>query len=521
MNTDVIQKTFVGLFLMVLAFVVGTLVAGNAKEAFLFVSAVAGLFIVIALGRRCWWLIFLAPPLLSLVPLGIVSKLPMAFAAATGIMLYWVLMSMTGAARLCWRSLGWLDFFVFLLAVLFAYSYYCHPVVMGFLGGKGGVAGGSSYIWCIFGILYYVVLSALPCSRQEIDPVLRWAVWIAAISAVLASLWEAFGVGGSEENLGAEMADTRFGMFVGLGQVIILLVVCRYKLWRILVSPLLLGLVLLGLTMVFLSGFREKLVCTAVLVIYVAIIRREFITVALLAGLSYALLIFMSSTGLILSLPFGIQRTLSIVPGVVVSDDVKRGAQHSADWRVEMWGWALDPRTGYIKDYTWGDGFRVDMEVQSRQFRLMYRDKIEGAMGDLRFFAKAGVWHNGSISTIHRMGYVGLGLISLWFIVGLVLIARMCAAYRGTPQQFYYLYYTVPLAELVTKFYASAGGVSFAFQAMTYVALAKQLYVFALEEGRIRPLFSHESYVPRMLRWNEEKKAFDSEASEGASEVRP
>lgn len=521
MNTDVIQKTFVGLFLMVLAFVVGTLVAGDAKEALLFVGAVSGLFIVIALGRRCWWLIFLAPPLLSLVPLGIVSKLPMAFAAATGIMLYWVLLSMTGAARLGWRSLGWLDFMVLLLGVLFAYSYYCHPVVMGFLGGKGGVAGGSSYIWCIFGILYYVVLSALPCSRQELDPVLRWAVWIAAISAVLASLWEAFGVGGSEENLGAEMADTRFGMFVGLGQVIILLVVCRYKLWRILVSPLLLGLVLLGLTMVFLSGFREKLVCSAVLVIYVAIIRREFITVALLAGLSYALLIFMSSTGLILSLPFGIQRTLSIVPGVVVSDDVKRGAQHSADWRVEMWGWALDPRTGYIKDYVWGDGFRVDMGVQSRQFRLMYRDKIEGAMGDLRFFAKAGVWHNGSISTIHRMGYVGLGLISLWFIVGLVLIARMCAAYRGTPQQFYYLYYTVPLAELVTKFYASAGGVSFAFQAMTYVALAKQLYVFALEEGRIRPLFSHESYVPRMLRWNEEKKAFDSEASEGSSEVRP
>lgn len=521
MNTDVIQKTFVGLFLMVLAFVVGTLVAGDAKEALLFVGAVSGLFIVIALGRRCWWLIFLAPPLLSLVPLGIVSKLPMAFAAATGIMLYWVLLSITGSARLGWRSLGWLDFFVFLLAVLFAYSYYCHPVVMGFLCGKGGVAGGSSYIWCIFGILYYVVLSALPCSRQELAPVLRWAVWIAAISAVLASLWEAFGVGGSEENLGAEMADTRFGMFVGLGQVIILLVVCRYKLWRILVSPLLLGLVLLGLTMVFLSGFREKLVCTAVLVIYVAIIRREFITVALLAGLSYALLIFMSSTGLILSLPFGIQRTLSIVPGVVVSDDVKRGAQHSTDWRVEMWGWALDPRTGYIKDYVWGDGFRVDMEVQSRRFRLMYRDKIEGAMGDLRFFAKAGVWHNGSISTIHRMGYVGLGLISLWFIVGLVLIARMCAAYRGTPQQFYYLYYTVPLAELVTKFYASAGDVSFAFQAMTYVALAKQLYVFALEEGRIRPLFSHESYVPRMLRWNEEKKAFDSEASEGSSEVRP
>lgn len=520
MNTDVIQKTFVGLFLMVLAFVVGTLVAGDAKEAFLFVSAVAGLFIVIALGRRCWWLIFLAPPLLSLVPLGIVSKLPMGFAAATGIMLYWVLMSITGAARLGWRSLGWLDFMVVLLACLFAYSYYCHPVVMGFLGGKGGVSGGSEYIWCVFGILYYVILSALPCSRQEIDPVLRWAVWIAAISTVLSSLWNLLGVGGSGEDLGAEMTGTRFGLFVGLGQVIILLIACRYKLWRILVSPLLLGLVLLGLAMVFLSGFREKLVCTAVLVIYVAIIRREFITVTLLAGLTYALLIFMSSTELMLSLPKGIQRTLSIVPGVEVSDDVKRGAQHSADWRVEMWGWALDPRTGYIKDYTWGDGFRVDMEVQSRQFRMVYRDKIQGAQGDLRFFAKAGVWHNGSITTIHRVGYVGLVLISLWFMSGLVLIARMCVAYQGTPQQFYYLYYTVPLAELVTKFYASAGGVTFAFQAMTYVALAKQLYVFALQEGRIQPLFSHDAYVPRMLRWNEEKKEFDSGSTEASSEVR-
>lgn len=510
MNTDVIQKTFVGLFLMVLAFVVGTLVAGNAKEAFLFVSAVAGLFIVIALGRRCWWLIFLAPPLLSLVPLGIVSKLPMAFAAATGIMLYWVLLSMTGAARLCWRSLGWADFMVLLLACLFAYSYYRHPVVMGFLGGKDGVAGGSTYIWCIFGILYYVTLSSIPCSRKDLDPVLHWAVWISAISAVLSSLWEVLGVGGSGEELRSEMTDTRFSLFVGLGQVIILLIVCRYKLWRILVSPLLLGAVLLGLAMVFLSGFREKLVCTAVLVIYVAVIRREFITVTLLAAATYALLIFMSSTQLILSLPFGIQRTLSIVPGVVVSDDVKRGAQHSADWRVEMWGWALDPRTGYIKDYTWGDGFAVDMKMQSRQFRMMYRDKMESAQGDLRFYAKAGQWHSGPISTIHRIGYVGLGIVSIWFLVCLVLVARTCAAYQGTPQQFYYLYYTVPLAELVTKFYASAGGSSFAFQMMTYAALAKQLYVFALEEGRIKPLFSRSSYVPRMLRWNEEKKEFAS-----------
>lgn len=520
MNTDVIQKTFVGLFLMVLAFVVGTLVAGNAKEAFLFVSAVAGLFIVIALGRRCWWLIFLAPPLLSLVPLEIVSKLPLGFATAVGIAMYWMLLSITGSARLVWRSLGWLDFMVLLLAGLFAYSYYCHPVVMGIFGGKDGVAGGSAYIWCVMGILYYVILSALPCSRQEIDPVLRWAVWISAISAVLSSLWEVLGVGGSGEELRSEMSDTRFSLFVGLGQVIILLIVCRYKLWRILVSPLLLGAVLLGLAMVFLSGFREKLVCTAVLVIYVAVIRREFITVTLLAAATYALLIFMSSTQLILSLPFGIQRTLSIVPGVVVSDDVKRGAQHSADWRVEMWGWALDPRTGYIKDYTWGDGFRVDMEVQSRQFRMVYRDKIQGALGDLRFFAKAGVWHNGLITTIHRVGYVGLVLISLWFMAGLVLIARMCVAYQGTPQQFYYLYYTVPLAELVTKFYASAGGVTFAFQAMTYVALAKQLYVFALQEGRIQPLFSHDAYVPRMLRWNEEKKEFDSGSTEASSEVR-
>lgn len=510
MNTDVIQKTFVGLFLMVLAFVVGTLVAGDAKEAFLFVSAVAGIFIVIALGRRCWWLIFLAPPLLSLVPLGIVSKLPMGFAAATGIMLYWVLLSITGSARLGWRSLGWLDFMVVLLACLFAYSYYCHPVVMGFLGGKGGVSGGSEYIWCIFGILYYVTLSSIPCSRKDLDPVLHWAVWISAISAVLSSLWEVLGVGGSGEELRSEMTDTRFSLFVGLGQVIILLIVCRYKLWRILVSPLLLGAVLLGLAMVFLSGFREKLVCTAVLVIYVAVIRREFITVTLLAAATYALLIFMSSTQLILSLPFGIQRTLSIVPGVVVSDDVKRGAQHSADWRVEMWGWALDPRTGYIKDYTWGDGFAVDMKMQSRQFRMMYRDKMESAQGDQRFYAKAGQWHSGPISTIHRIGYVGLGIVSIWFLVCLVLVARTCAAYQGTPQQFYYLYYTVPLAELVTKFYASAGGPAFAFQMMTYAALGKQLYVFALEEGRIKPLFSRSSYVPRMLRWNEEKKEFAS-----------
>lgn len=512
MNSGVIQKTFIAIALIVLAFVGGSLVADGKQEGLGFVVAVAGFFAVIALGRRCWWLIFLVPPILNLFSFDILEKVPVGYVLSAGIMVYWCVLCTIGSAGMTWRSLWWMEAALALLVALFAYSYYCHPVIMGFLAERGTrIVGGSGYLWCLFGMIYYISVSALPCTRQELTKVLGYAVLLIAVSATInAGLNLARGGNEAGASLGEQMGETRFTALGEVGKVICLLIVCRFRLLKVLLSPHWLFVFLLGVGMVFLSGFRTHFVVLALMIIFIALVRREYIMLALVALLSYGSIIFLSSSRLMLDLPMGIQRTLSIVPGAQVSENASRDAEHSSDWRVVMWEWAMDPRTGYIRDYTWGDGFGVDMEEQARFLRRAYRYKVEGALGDPRKFAASGTWHSGIISTIHRMGYVGLVVLSIWFACGLLLIFRACSAYNGRKEQFLYLYFTIQCLNDIGPFYLSVHGPAAGAKVISYFVVAKLLYCYAREEGLLRPLFSRETYVPRMLRWKEEKGLADA-----------
>lgn len=507
MNSGVIQKTFIAIALIVLAFAGGSLVADGKQEGLGFVVAVAGFFAVIALGKRCWWLIFLVPPILNLFSFDILEKVPVGYVLAAGIMAYWCVLCTIGYASVSWRSLWWMEAALVLLVVLFAYSYYSHPVIMGFLAERGTrIVGGSAYLWCLFGMIYYVSVSALPCTRQDLTKVLGYAVLLIVVSATInAALNLVRGGGEGDMSLGEQMGETRFTALGEVGKVICLLIVCRFRLLKILLSPHWLILFLFGVGMVFLSGFRTHFVVLTLMIIFIALIRREFVMLAMVALLSYGSVIFLSSSRLMLDLPMGIQRTLSIVPGSKVDEKAARNAEHSSDWRVVMWEWAMDPRTGYIRDYTWGDGFGVDMEEQSRFLRRAYRDKVQGALGDQRMFAAAGTWHSGIIATIHRLGYVGLVVLSIWFACGLFLIFRACSAYNGHKEQFLYLYFTIQCLNDIGPFYLAVHGPTAGAKVISYFVVAKLLYCYAREEGLLRPLFSRDTYVPRMLRWREEK----------------
>lgn len=498
MESGVIQKTIVAFVLIVLAFIAGSMVAESRAGSLIFVGAVASVAFVVMLGRRCWWLIFLAPPLLNLVPLGIVQRMPVGFAVGGAVMMYWIMLSMIGAVRMKWRSLPVMDFVVALVFLLFVYSYICHPVIMGYFADfDETVVGGQEYLWCAFACIYYISLSLIPCSKSELERVLRWSLWLVVVFSVLSTLQS---VSQSSVSALAESAATkRFALFSGVGMVMVLITICRYRIIEILLSPVRMGILVAGALMVLMCGFRETFVMMVCVMLFVAAIRREFVSVSALAALMYGAVLLLSSTEVIKDMPFGIQRSLSIIPGVEVDRAVERETRHSSSWRVVMWKWALDPRTGYIRDYVWGDGFGVDMAEDARSMRSQYRGTSNDPQLNKRF-ARTGTWHNGPITAIHRVGIVGLCVLSLFILCSLCIVARACHAYQGQRVQFYYLYFLAPIAGGVAVFYLSAGTIPGVFGLMTQAALGKVVYCIAREEGVLKPLFSRKIYVPLIQR---------------------
>lgn len=498
MESSVIQKTIVALVLVVLAFIAGSMAAESRTDSLFFVGGVAALAFVIMLGRRCWWLIFLAPPLLSLVPLGVVRRMPVGFAVGGAVMIYWVVLTLIGAVRMRWRSLAAMDLIVVAVLVYFVCSYVRHPVIMGYFAGfDDQEVGGQEYLWCICACVYYASLSLIPCSRPELERVLRCSLILVVLMSIMSTMK------GMSDTSAVEIAQnavsTRFGLFVGIGTVMVMLIVCRYRIIETLFSPLKLGVLLVAFVLIILGGTRGALLSLVCTVGVVAFIRREVIVLSVLAALSYGSVLLMSSTGTIKELPFGIQRSLSIIPGVEVERAVEREVSHSSSWRVVMWKWALDPRTGYIRDYVWGDGFSVDMDAVARSKRAQYRGESDDPQLHKRF-ARTGTWHSGPITVIHRLGIVGLVMLVLLMLCGLVVICRACGAFQGQKIQFYYLYFLAPLGGSVAHFCLSAGTIGGVFGMMTYFALGKVVYCMARDEGLLKPLFSRKEYVPLVQR---------------------
>ena len=57
--------------------------------------------------------------------------------------------------------------------------------------------------------------------------------------------------------------------------------------------------------------------------------------------------------------------------------------------------------------------------------------------GDRDYFARTGTWHSGVITSIHRIGWVGLGIISCVYLYGAYLVFRNNAVVLSNPNDNY------------------------------------------------------------------------------------
>lgn len=497
MNATAIRNVIVAIVLVLFCILIGSYAAEDKNVSTIMVAGIIGIIIMVVMGRKTWALLYLLPPLVGFLPLGILERLPAGFLVAGFVLGYWTLMWIMGYVRFKWRALPALDFIVLAIFLYYALTYYWHPVSINALGIEAEYVGGKEYVWCLLAVIYYVTLSCIPCSYEDLYGVLRKAMFLVVGTTVFVAVSGMFNMvtaGALQENMG----NSRFSLFSQLGIVAFLIAFSKKTFHEILTSPKYIIILMLCCVAVVISGWREKLVMFGAMFIAVCHIKRELVYLAFFVLAAYGSLLYLSEEKVVEEhFPFGMQRTLSILPGVQISDEVRKDVEHSAEWRKVMWRWALDPRTGYIQDYVWGDGFGQSVGDLNRVSVSLMRGTIE--RGDQERFASSGTWHNGPILAIHRTGIVGLALITITFLYGAFLIVRVCRAYRGTPMFTVAVLFTCMFFGEMAHFYLSCGVIFKFFDDFVYLALAKVLYCIAREEGIIVPVFSKGRYNPMLI----------------------
>lgn len=506
MPNTIVKNVLACLILVVLCIVIGAEAAEDSKSSVGIIIALVGICFMLWVGKRSWALIYLMPPLLSLIPLpGRFASIPLAYTIGSVVLVYWFVMWGMGYVKFRWRGLLLLDLVVFGLFFYMVASYVRHPVSMGVLGFETEYVGGKEYVFALTGTLFYLAISVIPCTYAQLVRVLTWTVKICigmAVLFVFLAVTGVYGGGMDLEQLTDEATGSRFSLFSTLGAYGIYLVYGQYPFGRVLFSPRLLLYCFLSGVAILISGWREKMVSNAFVIVALSFIKRELWCMMLLLTGVYGVLLFLSHEEIVKEFPYGMQRCLTVLPGIEVSDEAGKSARHSSEWRIEMWRWALDPRTRYINDYVWGDGFGLSTDYLRRETIAAMR----GKQGDIREqFVVTGVWHSGVITSIHRLGYVGLALITLVNVVAFCLMLRTCKALRGNSLYLPSLFFALPLIGEMAHFYISAGTIVKFYKSFVYIAMIKLLYCVAREQGLLIPWMRRQHYVPLVIQEHENR----------------
>ncbi len=515
MDSGAFKTVIIGFILVVLAFMLGSQTVESTKNAAMMLAGGAGLFLLLVAGRRCWWLLFILPPLMAVAPLGALKAVPPPFLLAAVVLVYWLIMWSMGYVRLAWNGAIWVDLLVGLFFAYIVASYVRNPVSIGVLTDDletGDVlVGGKAYVLAVGAVLYYLLLSILPLRLPDLHQALKFAYLARFVGVLLGAILAHFS---AEEALADRLDEGRVSGTLQLGAFIIISVACAWPLSRILLSPWRLGLLGVGFLGVLLSGFRSQFVLQAGAVAYMALVWRQCVLALLVGCAALGVIYTASSSGLLHSLPYGAQRALYILPGVDIERGIAGEAQHSSDWRFEMWEWALDPRTGYIKDYVWGDG----MGLSSRELQLQNVNISRGRVnyGNNEYFAERRLWHSGVISSIQDVGIVGLVMILMLYAAGIIMFWRIASRLRGSSLGFFIMFFTLSIVPSAVGYFASAGTLRGFMTSFVQIALLKLVYSLMQREGMLEPLFQRRSYIPLAIR--EHEKAV---GQGGGSALRP
>jgi hypothetical protein len=189
---------------------------------------------------------------------------------------------------------------------------------------------------------------------------------------------------------------------------------------------------MLSLLAILLSGFRSSLFTAFVFIglsTYFRKRKQDLLIFVLLGSIGLAVLGL--GNGRLFNLPLAAQRALSFLPGnwnpIAVED-----ARGSSEWRFEMWRMVLR-EDKWINNKVLGDGFgftKYDLAIMEA-----YREGGAGFVGASRQegFMIVGSYHNGPLSTVRYVGFVGLAFFYVLIILLAVRGWRLVRESYGSP----------------------------------------------------------------------------------------
>jgi hypothetical protein len=304
--------------------------------------------------------------------------------------------------------------------------YLRNPVGTRALGSE--MVGGKPYLDVATAVLAYWVLQHITITVKES----RWIPWLMAAGSTavtflgmltkhftflvpyIAPLYSGIDVGAyMAEQTGTEYKETRQSSFFGLATLsgvlmsffrpLQLLLFLR-PFWSIILYATIAG--------VLLSGFRTGVIYLVVLIILNSYFyggMKDVVRLVVMMLLAVFLAVFLQTSGF--PIPPAAQRSLSFIPAPWDAD-VKRDAETSTKWRLEMWQIALQSDK-YIRNKILGDGF--GFSTYELQIQLQQAWGGKGYIGAETTEAQlvTGAYHSGPISSIRYVGVIGLIIFTI------------------------------------------------------------------------------------------------------------
>jgi hypothetical protein len=465
-----INNRQLGLILVTGLGILFALFAGNyvAEEDYTPIAAVlGGLMVLVAFfglgssGNLIIPICFGLTGQISLLPLPF-SVRQLAVVLASGVFISGLIFK----SRMKNASVESVDYLAWFNIVWLGIVFFRNPVGINALGTN--LVGGKPYVDFTLGVMSYVILS-----RQEVTPkqarfIVLGTVWLSIFVSVIATIvffkpelgaflgkfYSEFGSFGIAENQIVEVGETRLGALQGSGMTLITYCACMVNPMSM-IAPgkwKYLGLYIMGFLMVMLSGFRSAFF-NAILITGLSCMLRDRIEGLAKIVFSISVLgsvfILLSYTNI--QLPHTFQRALSFLPGNWDSHAIQAG-EDSNEWRFDMWRTVMTSDR-YIRNKLLGDGYGFLRSEYDQMIDAAHGvGYLAGSEGNKEAHMIQGTYHSGPISTIKRVGYIGLVALLMLMIKTAAYALSIIRKSVGTPFQLIALFYGLPIIILPILF---------------------------------------------------------------------
>lgn len=503
MGNNAVKNIVLIMVLLVFSVLIGSQISDSIKasfNAFAMIAVVAVAFGMLLMGKRSWYLMYFLPPALVCLPI-YRSTMPLGYALSIVVFLLGILMSLVRIIKLKWRSHIALDFLVFCMVLVCVWNYIQHPVAIQALDPDAEYVGGKEFFWGLMAVGYYIAMSFMSGTADEIVKATRRSFYALCIGQSFELLYAFKQIGIS--------FSARYEVFSFLACPLLYFVFCSASTWKLLRSPKYIALGFFSMLLILLNGRREVFGYAGETIGFAALLKRELFGLAACGLFVYAGFFALGEAGVLKAAPYSLQRVLTILPGIKVSNAAQIETQGSSETRRMVWAYAFDTRYGRIRDYVWGDGFQASSKEMERANIAAMRGESQKTADEMALSIASGVnvWHNGWLNTLKALGFVGLTVVNLIFICGLVMLAQVSAAYRGTRDYPYLMAMCLVFAQFALSYMWGTQTLVTFFQTFQPLALIKLLYCAAREQGRMIPLIQHRRYVPLMIRETQEQEA--------------